>query len=82
MTIEFKESIERAVNMAGQHGIPKVEVWVGPKAFKGMEEALGVDPDVTAMGNKLFFRGMRLRIMQDEGVRVGETTCEWGPGKT
>jgi hypothetical protein len=82
MNQKLKKDIEEAFSMAQKNGIEPAEVWVGPKAFKEMSKDLSIDPDITQTDDRLFFRGMRIRVANEEITRVGITTCQFGPGVT
>lgn len=82
MNINLLKSIDKAIEMAQKNSIHPAEVWVGPIGFQDIQDSLNVDPDVSIMDERLYLRGMRVRKMADEGVRVGITTCEFGPGVT
>lgn len=91
MDNSLHQSIETALNMAADNEIKVAELWVGPENLAKIQAALGEDPEIRVeepnsdspdQSPRLYWRNLRVREMAGQGLRVGETTCEYGPGVT
>lgn len=69
--------LEKAYEQAKGAGISIGEVWLNQEDFKDLEPEMVKKED----GN-LYLRDLRVRRSLEDEVRVGNTSCQYGPGKT
>lgn len=76
MNDELRRKIDMALNQAQENGIEKVDLFLGPAQYSEIK------PEIRMENGKEFWGGLRVRKLLEEEVRVGVSTCPYGPGVT
>lgn len=68
--------VEKAFQQASDAGITVGEVWLNREDFKDLESEMQI------RDGHYYLRDLRVRKSDEEEVRVGNTSCPFGPGAT
>lgn len=71
-----KEQLDKAIEQAKNNNITVTEVWIPEKEYREVRAEFKPEKDYQT------YNGLRVRKSKEELIRVGQTTCPFGPGKT